>query len=429
MTMKRLYKILSFVVLAAFGSAAHAQQDLRIAAIVNDEIISYYDLQNRLNLVLFSSARDASNEERQRLVPQILRTLIDDKLKLQEAERRNIQVTQSEIDRAIEHVEKTNNIGKGKLDSLLEQQGIPHSAVVAQIKAEIAWNKVANRVLGTQIRISEEEINERLAEVQENKNKPEHRISEIFLPVDSLDQEEKTKNLAERLHQQLQKGASFASLARSFSRSPTAGSGGHRGWVRQGALGKTVDAELTAMQPGGFSSPIKTEMGFFIVFLHERRTPDQVRDSQADANTTVTLQQLFLPLPAKAKPSEKASQLNLAKTLASTVLNCQDMEKAGKELGSPLSGKIGTVTMAKLPVNIRTAISDLPVNKTSVPVEMKSGLVILMVCDRVKPKVPEKPKVDERREVEMMLLNERLRTVSRRFLRDLRRSAFIDIRI
>ncbi|MEX0828299.1 MAG: peptidylprolyl isomerase, partial [Haliea sp.] len=281
--MKRLYKILSFVVLAAFGSAAHAQQDLRIAAIVNDEIISYYDLQNRLNLVLFSSARDASNEERQRLVPQILRTLIDDKLKLQEAERRNIQVTQSEIDRAIEHVEKTNNIGKGKLDSLLEQQGIPHSAVVAQIKAEIAWNKVANRVLGTQIRISEEEINERLAEVQENKNKPEHRISEIFLPVDSLDQEEKTKNLAERLHQQLQKGASFASLARSFSRSPTAGSGGHRGWVRQGALGKTVDAELTAMQPGGFSSPIKTEMGFFIVFLHERRTPDQVRDSQADA--------------------------------------------------------------------------------------------------------------------------------------------------
>jgi peptidyl-prolyl cis-trans isomerase SurA len=105
------------------------------------------------------------------------------------------------------------------------------------------------------------------------------------------------------------------------------------------------------------------------------------------------------------------------------------MEKAGKELGSPLSGKIGTVTMAKLPMNIRTAISGLPVNQASAPVEMKSGLVILMVCDRVEAKAPEKPKVDERRRVEMMLLNERLRTVSRRFLRDLRRSAFIDIRI
>jgi peptidyl-prolyl cis-trans isomerase SurA len=311
----------------------------------------------------------------------------------------------------------------------LEQQGIPHSAVVAQIKAEIAWNKVANRVLGTQIRVSEDEINERLAEVQENKNKPEHRISEIFLPVDSLDQEEKAKNLAERLHQQLQKGASFASLARSFSRSPTAGSGGQRGWVRQGALGKAIDNELTAMQPGRFSSPIRTETGFFILFLHERRTPGQVQASQADANTTVTLQQLFLPLPENAKPSEKASQLNLAKTLANTVLNCQDMEKAGKELGSPLSGKIGTVTMAKLPMNIRTAISGLPVNQASAPVEMKSGLVILMVCDRVEAKAPEKPKVDERRRVEMMLLNERLRTASRRLLRYLRRSAFIDIRI
>ncbi|MEQ8194475.1 MAG: peptidylprolyl isomerase [Rhodospirillales bacterium] len=427
--MKRLCIFLPFICFMFIGGATHAQQDLRIAAIVNDEIISFYDLQNRLNLVLFSSAKNVDNEERQRLIPQILRSLIDDKLKLQEAARRNIRVTSSEIDRAIIQVEKNNNIDKGQLDTILDRNGIPRSAMIAQIKAEIAWNKVANRVLGTQLRVSEEEINERLAEIRENKDKPEHRISEIFLPVDSLDEEKKIRSLADRLHQQLQKGASFASLARSFSRSASAASGGHRGWLRQGSLGQAVDKTLLAMQPGQSSAPIRTETGFYLLHLHDRRTPSQIQAARANADTTVTLQQLFLPLSENAKPAEKASQMNLAKTMANTVLNCQDMEKAGKELGSPLSGKIGTVTMAKLPMNIRNAITNLPVNKASAPVEMKTGVIILMVCERIESKAPEQPKIDERRKVENMLLNERLRTASRRFLRDLRRSAFIDIRI
>lgn len=111
--------------------------------------------------------------------------------------------------------------------------------------------------------------------------------------------------------------------------------------------------------------------------------------------------------------------------MASTVFNCQDMEKAGKELGSSLSGKLGTMTMSKLPQNIQNAITGLPVNKASAPIKTSGGIIVLMVCKRVKPKLPPKPKRSDRQKVHHSILNERLHAAARRFLRDLRNAALL----
>jgi peptidyl-prolyl cis-trans isomerase SurA len=419
---------LSFIA-SLWGSPAQTQQNLGIAAVVNDEIISVFDLEGRLNMVLFSSSKNPSPQERERLIPQILRTLIDDKLKLQEAKRRNIKVLKSEITRAISTIERSNGIAKGQLPNELKKQGVPRSSIIEQIKSEIAWNKVANRVLGARIRISDSEINDRLADYQKNLKKPEHRISEIFLPIDTLEQEKKVSDLANRLFKQLQKGVSFSSLARSFSRSPSANAGGQRGWIRHGLLDTKLQNAINAMQSEQFSAPVRAENGIFIFFLHKRRLPTQAEQQSVNAKTRVTLQQLFFALQKKASLVEKASQLNLAKTMASTVFNCQDMEKAGKELGSSLSGKLGTMTMAKLPQNIQNAIANLPEKKASTPIKTSGGIIVLMVCKRVKSKAKPKPKISDRKKVKRTILNERLHAAARRFLRDLRGAAFIDIRL
>ena len=408
-----------------------AQQTLGIAAVVNDEIVSVFDLEGRLNMILYSSSINFSPQEKERLVPQTLRTLIDDKLKLQEAKRRNIKILKREINRAIASIERSNGISKGQLETTLKKQGVPRSSVVEQIKAEIAWNKVANRVLGPRIRISDDEINNRLANYQKNLNMPEHRTSEIFLPIDSEEQTKKVNDLANHLFKQLNKGVSFNSLARSFSRGKTANAGGQRGWIRHGVLDNKLQKALNAMRPGKFSAPIHTESGIYFFFLHKRRLPSQAEQQSANAGTRVTLQQLFFPLQKNATLVEKASQLNLAKTMASTVLNCQDMDKAGKELDSPLSGKLGTMTMAKLPQNIQNGIVNLPEKKASAPIKTSGGIIVLMVCKRVKSKenTKAKPKISDRKKIKRILFNERLQPSARRLLRDLRSAAFIDIRL
>lgn len=427
--MKRLIAITIAIMFIALSAPVLAQKNLSIAAVVNDDIISVFDLEGRINLVLFSSTRKPSPREKQRLVPQILRTLIDDKLKLQEAKKRNIKVFQSEINRAIDSVERINQIAKGGMKNLLKKEGIPYSTFVDQIRAEISWNKLANRMLGSRIRVSDAEVNERLISYQKNQKKPEHQISEIFLPIDSVDQEQKSLKLADRLYKQLQKGVSFSSLARSFSRGPTANSGGQLGWIRQGRLDNKLQEVLNNMREGQHSKPVRSTAGVYILYLHKRRLPSQRQADNTKSRTQVTLQQLFFPLPKNASLVDKASQLNLAKTMASTVFNCQDMEKAGKELGSELSGKLGTMTMNKLPQNIQNAVINLPENKASTPIKTSGGIIVLMVCKRVKPKVKPTPKIDDRKKVERIIQNERLRAAARRFLRDLRSSAFIDIRL
>src|SRR5688572_9051585 len=94
---------------AAPGQPAPGAPEMRIAAVVNDEIISVFDLVSRIRMVLMSSNIPDSPDTRQKLAPQILRALIDEKLQLQEAKKKNVTATDSEINRALQQIEKQNN--------------------------------------------------------------------------------------------------------------------------------------------------------------------------------------------------------------------------------------------------------------------------------------------------------------------------------
>ncbi|TAN50996.1 MAG: hypothetical protein EPN26_09530, partial [Rhodospirillales bacterium] len=81
----------------AGGFPAVAQESERIAAVINDDIISIRDLEERMKMAIISSRLDNSPDVRRRLIPQLLRKLIEEKLQLQEATRRGIHVLDNEI--------------------------------------------------------------------------------------------------------------------------------------------------------------------------------------------------------------------------------------------------------------------------------------------------------------------------------------------
>src|SRR5438067_9829070 len=95
-----------------------------IAAVVNDDLISFYDLAARARMVLISSNIPDTPENRQRIAPQVLRSLIDEKLQLQEAKRQNVTVTEEEVKKGIEQLEKQNNMRPGQLDEFMKARGI-----------------------------------------------------------------------------------------------------------------------------------------------------------------------------------------------------------------------------------------------------------------------------------------------------------------
>ena len=219
-----------------FGAGAAAQGELGIAAVVNDEVISLHDLNGRLSLVIATSRLEDRPTIRRRLAPQVLRNLIDEQLKLQEAKRLRIRVTQAEIDGAITRIETSNNFGDGGLSAFLAGRGIDMPILLGQIEAEIAWVKLVTQSSRQKISMSDDEIDETMAEIGANKGMPEFLASEIFLRLESPDQERDVRLLADRLLQQLGSGADFDTLARNFSHSGTAAIGGDLGWVQRGQI-------------------------------------------------------------------------------------------------------------------------------------------------------------------------------------------------
>src|SRR5215813_8865956 len=134
---------------AAQASQAPAAQppagqvpETRIAAVVNDEVISVGDLRSRLRMVMLSSNLADSPETRQRVAAKVLRTIVDEKLQMQEAKRQNITATDEEVNKAFAQIEKQNNMQPGQLDAVLKSRGIERSALIDQLTASIVWGKL-----------------------------------------------------------------------------------------------------------------------------------------------------------------------------------------------------------------------------------------------------------------------------------------------
>lgn len=450
-----------------------AQESLRIAAIVNDEIISAYDLESRIRLIIVSSNLPESPEVMERLRPQALRSLIDDRLRLQETKKAGITVADEELVRAMADIERANGMPADSLGRFLASRGVDKSALANQIEADVAWSKFLKARVMPRVQVSDDEIDAGVKKLEEAKNKPQYLVAEIFLPIDSPADEEEANTLANRMIGELRQGASFPALARNFSKGPTAAKGGNLGWILEGQLPADLDAAVRRLEPGQMSGAVRSLDGIRILHLRERRVGGARHDEPEPAqpepppppppaataagpvrNASLQLSQLVLPLKEKASQADITATGEKLRAMAATAKNCKEFDALAKKT-SPLSGPIGTVDLSDLPQDLRTVLANLKQNQISPPRRTADGLSVVMVCSRrdkdeiVKgsggqtaqrapaapvgaakaPPSKAKPKdEDPRAEVRANLIAEKMAVQARRYMRDLRRSAVVDMR-
>src|SRR6266404_2271536 len=238
---------------------------LGIAAVVNDEVISIFDLISRVRLVMISSNIADTPETRQRIAPQVLRSLIDEKLQLQEAKRQSVTATDEELNKGLEQIEKQNNMRSGQLNEFLKTRGLDRGQLVDQLTASIVWTKLVKRQAAQTASISDAEIDDSLKRVKEHAGEPQSRVAEIFLAVDNPAQDEEVRHVAERLSQQMKQGARFSAVATQFSQSATAAVGGDIGYVRPDQLAPELGKAVTTLRPGELSQPVRTGGGYYLL--------------------------------------------------------------------------------------------------------------------------------------------------------------------
>ena len=399
---------------------AYGQTDHRTAAKVNDDVISAYDLESRVTLTLVSSNLPNRPEVRDRFRSQVLRNLVDERLRLQEANRLGIKIDKPMIQNAIREIERRNNIPPGGMPARLKSSGVDFAIMEESIEAQLAWTRVVRAGLGRTVTITPQDIDETIARLETEKGKPQHLVSEIFLPNTADRSATQTKQFADRLVEQINQGANFEALARSFSQSASKERGGLLGWIREDRLDDKVAAVVKQMKPGQLSSPIKGADGYYIVVVRNRRISQGLRND----DITLSLQQLFISLDSSAPKSTVDAALTRARDLTASLDGCAAMAEAGKKHGSSQSGALSGVNLKSLPANMRALVQDLPIGKPAPPLKVSSGIVVLMVCERR----GDETDAQIRERVRNLIFEQRAELVGRRITRDLRRSAFIQIR-
>lgn len=412
--------ILAAGLLLMAGLAASAQQVQRIAAIVNDDVVSGYDVERRVDLIISSGGMPNNAATRRRLRGQVLRVLVEERLQLQEARRFSVAVTKPELQRALGRIERQNNLPAGGLEQFLRVRGIDRGSLEQQIRAEIAWNKLVRKRYAPTVQITEEEIEEALGRLEAERGETQLRLYEIQVPVDSPEREAEIAEAMRNLVQQLRGGAGFAALARQFSKGPTATQGGDMGWVRVSQLPPELAAVANGLKPGDISDPVRTIGGYFILNLRDRRTGAGV-DA---AKTTLALKQIQLPLAPGGGTEARDHQLAVARAARANLRNCETAQQDAAALGIEEVADLGKVKLSELPPPIASAVANLPVNSLSRPIEAPAGFMLLMVCSRD----AQAQALPARQNIRNRLLGERLSVLAQRYLRDLKRDAVIELR-
>ena len=268
--LKPLFAAVLLLTAIALHRAA-AQDTLRIVALVNDDVITAIDLGVRTEMIIASSSLPDTPDARQRMRPQVLRALIDDRLRQQAADKEGISVSQDRIDERMGELAQNNNMNIDQFREALRHSNLEPSWLEDQIRTEIAWGMLINRKFRSGILITDADIDAAERRLREDAGKTEYRLAEIFLSVDNPNDTETVQESARRLIEQLKGGVEFGEIARQFSQSVAASNGGILGWVAPGDLPPEIAAALGNLQPDTIAGPIRSEGGFHILKLLDQR--------------------------------------------------------------------------------------------------------------------------------------------------------------
>jgi peptidyl-prolyl cis-trans isomerase SurA len=416
MSLSRIFA-LAVAAIVLFAPPAPAQDSLRIIAVVNEGAITQMDLASRMRIAIVASRLEDTPEVRQRLAPQVLRALIDDQIRIQEADRQGINIPERAVNDRVDSLASENKMDRAQFEQMLAKNGIPLESLKNQIRSELAWGTVVRRRFQPGIVITDEDIAEARTRIIESQGEPEYLLGEIFLAADEATDSGEAESAARRLIEELKKGAQFSAVARQFSQAATAPRGGDLGWVKAGDLSPEIAAAVQQLEKGQVVGPIRSDGGFHILLLRDRR-----ESAGTGATGTVDMKRIELRLEPGATPAQVADATGSLRSVGEQITSCSSAAEAGARIDAT-TGDLTGMDVTTLPGNLQSIAVGQPIGQASEPIRIEDGIASYVVCAR---NLSTSGPTDE--EIRDQLTRERLDLMARGYLRDLRRTSFVDIR-
>ena len=392
----------------------------KATAIVNGDVITDTDVEQRLNLVLAANSGRIDAQERERLRLQVLRNLIDEKLQIQEASENDVTVDRADVDQALNRVASNFKQTPAQFGQYLKARGTSILSLRQQIHAELAWSRLLRRRVEPFVNVGDDEVQALIDRLEATKGQEQYRVGEIFLAATPENEAEVTAG-AQRIVEQVRRGASFVAYARQFSEASTAAVGGDLGYVQPAQLSQPVQQALANMSEGAISEPIRVPGGVMIVALIDKR-----QALAADPNDAVlSLKQITVALKPTTPRAEAERLVRQLQERTRAMGGCGRAEEVGTALGAEVVAN-DSVRIRDLPAPLQTMMRDLQIGQATPPFgSPDEGVRVLVLCGRDDAPEVAGPSFDQ---VYAQLEEERVGRAARRYMRDLRRDAIVDYR-
>lgn len=384
-----------------------------VAVIVNDEAISTFDVRQRATLMLLGRGAQPTPELLELLRAQALRELIEERLKIQEATARGIQIEDSEVESRIAAIASQNGADPEALRRQFASIGLGLGSLRQQVRAELAWRRLVGARFSRRVRISDREVEEEMERLKARITRPAVRVAEILLPAETPAEFAQAEAGAARLLGEInglqdprQRFGAFAQVARQVSAAPTAAIGGDRDWAAQGDLPRELQTTVDTMLPGQIAGPVRGPGGVYLLLLAQRR----------DGVDAATLQQVNL-----REVSAPSAQRGDLERLTSRINGCATLDGQVSSIAGAEVEDFGDVRESDLSEEVRARLNGVGVGRPSAIYTKGENAALMVVCARSLAAEG----LPQREQIRDQLWERSIEILADRYLRDLRREAYI----
>ena len=355
----------------------------RVVAIVDDDVVLYSELNQRMAGILSriqQSGTQAPPEEILR--KQVLEQLVSERLQLNMGYNAGIRISDEEVNQTLARVAASNNVSLEDYIAQIHTSGSTLANVRQEIVDEIIIMRVQQGQVMRRIRISEQELTNFLnSEEGRLVTSPDVNIGQILFSVPSSSSPDETKAIVEKLNnieEQLKAGADFRQLAIANSDDQSALEGGDLGWRKMAQLPGVFIEAVESMDVGQVSKAIRSAAGYHLIKLYDRRGGGEKLIEQHFSRH-------ILLKPNQIR--DEAATIQLLNKLRDRVKDGEDFAVLSKEFsedpGSALKGgELGWSTPGMFVAEFEQTMSGIALNEVSEPFRSQYGWHILQVTDR-----------------------------------------------
>ena len=387
---------------------------IEILAKINNRIITNIDLEYRLNLAIELSNIPNEIKFRKQIRQQILNLLIDENLKIQEAEKYGIFISSAEVYTEINRLEQRLRLPKDSLIENFRKKNIPEIVIYNQIRGQLLWNKIVAYRIANNISISNKQTEEALQNFIKSSGESEYNISEIFISTSSNNLENSSEDKIYSIYNKVN-SSNFTILAQQFSD----GALNINNWYRESVLNPEIIKTIRNLQIGDISKPIKTNSGLHIYLLNDKRKTKKIKENE----TLYNLSQIFFKITDN-NVNEIQDIKNKIVNLKKNIKSCSQLEEAIKEEVNSSGGSLGVLSSESLDKRfLEVLIDNLQVGQLSKAIITTEGVHSIMLCEKAKS-----INIDEiRKNIEQKLRIEKINNAANLLLNSIRQRALIEI--